>query len=113
MSALFILLLSVVSDIRTKNGLDQTARRAMLLVETYGYLDDTSRSDLIFELKETGIENPQITVRGYDDDGRWKVVSESEPAAYGAKVEVEVKGTVQSRSGEMPVQLVRTSTSKN
>lgn len=113
MSALFILLLSVISDIRTKNSLDQTARRAVLLAETYGYLDDTSRSDLMFELTEAGIENAQITVRGYAADGQWKAVSASEPAAYGSKVEIEVTGTVQSRSGETPVHLIRTSTSKN
>lgn len=113
MSALFVLLLSVISDIRIKNSLDQTARRAVLLAETYGYLDDASRSDLIFEMTEAGIENPKIAVRGYDDTGQWKSVSMSEPAAYGEKVEVEVTGTVKRRSGEIPVRAVRTSTSKN
>ena len=47
MSALFFLLLTVIGGIQMKNQIDQTARRAVLIAESYGYVDSFSNSVLI------------------------------------------------------------------
>ena len=113
MSALFFLMLSVISGIQMKNRIDQTARRAVLLMETYGYLDEYSKSDLTVQLEESGVTDPKIRTLGYDKEGNWGEVNKSAPAAYGEKIEVEITGKVDIRFLKTRVRILRTSTSKN
>lgn len=113
MSALFFLMISVIEGIQIKNKMDQTARRAVLLMETYGYLDDFSKNDLIFYLEKSGVTGADIRTRGYDREGKWGEVSRWEPASYGKKIQVEVSGSVKIQWMKTDVHIIRTSTSKN
>ena len=113
MSALFFLLLTVIGGIQMKNQIDQTARRAVLIAESYGYVDSFSKSDLIRQLKEAGVAGGDIRTMGYNREGKWTEVSEQDPASYGRKIQVEITGTVRIRSVKTDVHVVRVSTSKN
>lgn len=129
LTIVFVLMLNIMDGIQTKNKVDLVARRAILLLETYGYLDASMEADLKSQLAEENVRNIVITTRGYTKDRReWCLVSENNPASYGQKVEVVIKGTIDFMAGtvggdsifdtvfakkEMPFQVTRVSTSKN
>lgn len=129
LSVVFALMLGTMESIQTKNKVDLVARRAILLLETYGYIDSSMQKELKAQLEEAKITNIQITTRGCTDGtGAWGPVSESNPAAYGQKVEVVITGETTMATGRVaganlfatifqretaPVRVVRVSTSKN
>lgn len=113
MCALFFLMLSVISGIQMKNKIDQTARRAVLLMETYGYIDNFSKKDLLYELEKSGVKEANIKTRGYDREGKWGDVSQKDPADYGQKIQVEISGKIQIHRIKTDIRILRTSTSKN
>lgn len=129
LTIIFVLMLGTMESIQTKNKVDLVARRAILLLETYGYIDSTMRGELEQQLAEGNVTNVAITTRGYSKNTReWGIVSESNPASYGQKVEVIITGTTDALFGTVEgenifstlfersssqVRVVRVSTSKN
>ena len=123
------LMLGTMESIQTKNKVDLVARRAILLLETYGYLDDTMRSELCVQLEESHVEDVVIETNGYSERNRtWGPVTADNPASYGQKVEVIITGSTKAIIGktigtpllsplfekqDMAIRIVRVSTSKN
>lgn len=129
LSFVFVLMLGTMESIQQKNKVDLVARRAILLLETYGYLEASEEQELLTQLMEANISNPVIRVWGYQNSSQmWGSVDASNPASYGQKVEVEITGVAQTSIGtvngpgvlttifekqDIPVRVVRVSTSKN
>ena len=129
LSFVFVLMLGTMESIQQKNKVDLVARRAILLVETYGYLEEASRQELLTQLTQANISSPEIQVCGYQNSSQlWGSVDASNPASYGQKIEVEITGVAQASIGvvdgpgvltiifekqDIPVHVVRVSTSKN
>lgn len=123
------LLVGTMGSIQTKNEVDLVARRAILLLETYGYIDASTEDELEQQLREIHMKDIEITTRGYKNSSReWGVVSEDNPASYGQKVEIVITGVIDASVGDMagdtvfsfgfqrqgmPVRVSRVSTSKN
>lgn len=129
LTLVFALMLGTMESIQTKNKVDLVARRAILLLETYGYIDDSSEAELLQQLAESNVENAVITTNGYSQTSQsWGAVDVDHPAAYGQKVEVVITGKTQAsvtttdsegwfstlfEKQDMNIQVVRVSTSKN
>lgn len=129
LSFVFVLMLGTMESIQQKNKVDLVARRAILLLETYGYIEDSQEQELIAQLAEAKVLNPVIQAKGYQSNSQmWGTVDASNPASYGQKVEVEITGVAQASVGttdgpgvlttifekqDIPVRIVRVSTSKN
>lgn len=117
LSVVFVLMLGTMESIQSKNKVDLIARRAILLVESYGYLEESQEQELLADLAEANIENAKIKTSGYQSSSQtWGEVSATNPASYGQKVEVKITGNTQIALFEkqtIPVQVVRVSTGKN
>lgn len=96
LAVIMFLAVSFLEQIQLKNIIDQTARRAVLQLETWGYLDEDTREELSAQLLEAGVCQGNIQVRGIrQSDGRWGEVTSFNPAVYGCKVEVQITGNVE------------------
>ncbi|MBQ8664038.1 MAG: hypothetical protein IJ471_09305 [Eubacterium sp.] len=129
LSIVFVLMLGTMESIQMKNQIDLVARRAVLLMETNGYIADSMEEELLQQLADVNVENAAIETRGFSVASQtWGSVDESSPAAYGQKIEVEITGTAKAAFGknegsgvfttmiersEVPIRVVRVSTSKN
>ena len=129
LTIIFCLMLGTMESIQTKNKIDLVARRAILLLETYGYIDDSMEAELKQQLEAAAVSDVVISTHGYMRDTReWGTVSERNPASYGQKVEVVITGNTDALFGKVenetifstlfernstPIHVVRVSTSKN
>lgn len=129
LTLVFALMLGTMESIQTKNKVDLVARRAILLLETYGYIDGSMEAELLGQLADSDVENAVIETRGYSQSTQtWGNVDENNPASYGQKVEVVITGNTHATVGnvkstgvfstileqqEMDIKAVRVSTSKN
>lgn len=129
LSIVLVLMLGTMESIQMKNKIDLVARRAILLLETNGYIEDSMEEELLQQLAEVNVENAVIQTSGFSVSSQtWGTVDENSPAAYGQKVEVEITGTTKAAFGknegsgvlsaiveknDIPVRVVRVSTSKN
>lgn len=124
-----MLMLGAMESIQIKNNVDLVARRAILQVETYGYIEESLKSEMLEQLADAKVDNASIETRGFSQTSQtWGSVNASSPAAYGQKVEVEITGETTLAFGnmggtgvfsssmiqrEIPIKVVRISTSKN
>ncbi len=129
LTIVFGMMLGAMESIQTKNRVDLVARRAILLLETYGYIEDGMKAELKDQLEAADIIDVQIFTKGYREDTReWGTISETMPAAYGQKVEVTITGKLHTTDVRVPgetifsttigkdmdkLHVVRVSTSKN
>lgn len=129
LTVVLVLILGTMESIQTKNKVDLVARRGILLLETYGYLDAGMQAELREQLMEAGIEEIVMETYGYSQEQReWGRIDEANPALYGQKVELRIDGSVKATVGrvdgstifstlfqknEIDVHVVRVSTSKN
>ncbi len=114
LSIVLVLMLGAMESIQLKNKVDLVARRAILLLETYGYLEDSVEQELLEQLAYENVEDANIKVRGFSKESQtWGMVDASNPAAYGQKVEVEITGMAEAVFGKLPIKAVKVSTSKN
>ncbi len=118
LTVLCMLLLSAVHSMRIKNQIDLAARRGLLLLETYGYLEEDIKAQLEEQLTKAGVISCEIRVEGMRAaDNKWGAVTEKHPAAYGQLVRLEISGIVQLPflfgDQEKEFSFVRASTGKN
>lgn len=129
LTLVFALMLGTMESIHTKNKVDLVARRAMLLLETYGYIGGAMEAELLQQLADSNVENAAIETNGYSQSSHtWGMVDETNPASYGQKVEVVITGNAKAVTGktdgagvfsallekqDMEIRAVRVSTSKN
>ena len=96
-AGILLLAVSFLQNLQIKNKIDQTARRAILQLEANGYLDESTREELLGQLLEAGVFQGRIQALGIrESDGSWGEVTSDNPAAFGQKIEIRITGSAEA-----------------
>lgn len=90
--ALVIIFTTWIANVDKKESVDQIVRKYTLKLETVGYLDDTAQNQLIDELKNAGMINPQCTAPVVKNGVEYRTTTVAQ--SYGYPVYLVITGEI-------------------
>lgn len=91
--ALVVVFTTWISNIKTKDDVDQVIRKYTLKIETTGYLTDDMRISLLKELDEAGMYD--VKLNNVIQDGKsYDTTTDPDATSYGDQIYLAIEGKV-------------------